>query len=295
MRAAACNFADSLMAAGRYQQQPELPFVPGCELSGIVCERGSDVTELALGQPVIGMLPHGAFAEQALARVDLLRPLPVGVDLEAGAALPINYGTAYAALVLRAALRPGETLLVHAAAGGTGRAAVEIGKSLGARVLASAGGPDKLAEALRAGADVGIDYRSEPWRERVLAETQGRGADVIFDPVGGDTLDESLRCIAWNGRLITVGFSSGRIPEIRANRILLKNISVVGIHWSAYPERDPAALRNVLDALIAAHAQGALRPLISARYPLAGVPEAIAALADGRTVGKILVLPRATA
>jgi NADPH2:quinone reductase len=253
------------------------------------------VSELALGQPVIGMIPHGAFAEQAVARVELLRPLPRGVDLETSAALPINYGTAYAALVLRAQLRRGETLLVHAAAGGTGRAAVEVGKWLGARVIASAGGPEKVAEALRAGADVGMDYRSEPWRERVLAETDGRGADVIFDPVGGDTLDESLRCIAWNGRLITVGFSSGHIPEIRANRILLKNIAVVGIHWSAYPERDPAALRSVLDALISAHAQGALRPLVSARYPLAGVPEAIAALAHGRTLGKILILPQGAA
>jgi NADPH2:quinone reductase len=295
VRAAACNFADSLMAAGRYQLKPELPFVLGCELSGVVCERGAGVSELALGQPVIGMVPHGAYAEHTVARAELLRPLPPGVDLEAGAALPINYGTAYAALVLRAGLRRGETLLVHAAAGGTGRAAVEIGKWLGARVLASAGGPEKVAEALRAGADVGMDYRSEPWRERVLAETAGRGADVIFDPVGGDTLDESLRAIAWNGRLITVGFSSGRIPEIRANRILLKNIAVVGIHWSAYPERDPAALREVLDAVIAAHAQGALRPLVSARYPLAGVRDAVAAVADGRTVGKVLVLPQSRA
>jgi NADPH:quinone reductase len=295
VHAAACNFADSLMAAGRYQQQPALPFVPGCEFAGVVVARGAEASEIEVGQSVIGMVSHGAYAEQLVAPVELVRPLPNGVDLESAAALPISYGTAYAALVLRAALRPGETLLVHAAAGGAGRAAVEVGKWLGARVLASAGGPDKVAEALRAGADLALDYRREAWRERVLAETGGRGADVIFDPVGGDTLDESLRCIAWNGRLITVGFSSGRIPEIRANRILLKNISIVGIHWSAYPERDPAALRQVLDALIAAHTKGALRPLVSARYPLAQLTEAIAALADGRTMGKILILPRAAA
>jgi NADPH2:quinone reductase len=295
VRAAACNFADSLMAAGRYQQQPELPFVPGIEFSGVVCERGSEVSELALGQAVAGMIAHGAYAEQLVAPVELVRPLPPGVDLETAAALPVGYGTAYAALALRAQLARGETLLVHAAAGGTGRAAVEIGKWLGARVIGTAGGPAKVAEVLRAGADAAIDYRGEAWRERVLAETDGRGADVIFDPVGGDTLDESLRAIAWNGRLITVGYSSGRIPEIRANRILLKNIAVVGIHWSAYPERDPAALRRVLDAVFAAHAAGALRPLISARHPLAELPEAIAALADGRTVGKILVLPRSAA
>ena len=295
VRAAACNFADSLMAAGRYQQQPELPFVPGVEFSGVVCERGAEVGEVAPGQPVAGMIAHGAYAEELVAPVDLVRPLPRGVDLETAAALPIGYGTAYAGLVLRAALRPGETLLVHAAAGGTGRAAVEIGKWLGARVIGTAGGPAKVAEVLRAGADVGVDHRGEAWRERVLAETDGRGADVIFDPVGGDTLDESLRCIAWNGRLVTVGYSSGRIPEIRANRILLKNIAVVGIHWSAYPERDPVALRGVLDAIFAAHAKGVLRPLIFARHPLAGVPEAVAALADGRTVGKILVLPQESA
>ena len=218
--------------------------------------------------------------------------LDEAVSFEEAAALPISYGTAYAGLVFRATLQPGETLLVHAAAGGAGRAAVELGKALGARVIATAGGADKCGEALRAGADVAFDYRSEPWRERVLEATQGRGSDVIYDPVGGDTLDESLRCIAWNGRLVTVGFSSGRIPEISANRILLKNIAVTGVHWSAYPERDPKATRLALAAVAAAHARGELRPLISARYPLERAGEAVAALAAGRTTGKIIVSPK---
>jgi NADPH2:quinone reductase len=198
------------------------------------------------------------------------------MTFEEGAALPIVYPTSYAALVLRAAIRPGETLLVHAAAGGVGLAAVQIGKALGARVLATAGGPDKLAIAKEAGADECIDYRADDWPERVKAATQGRGADVIYDSVGGDVLDQSLKCIAWNGRLLVIGFAGGRIPEIKANRILLKNIAVVGLHWGAYLTHEPARVPEVFAALFDLYARGAIRPVIGARHPLDRVADALA-------------------
>src|SRR5262249_21782270 len=210
---------------------------------------------------------------------------------EEGAAFPIVYPTSYAALVLRANLRAGETLLVHAAAGGVGLAAVQIGKALGARVLATAGGPDKLAVARDAGADVGIDYRDADWVEQVKSATQGRGADVIYDSVGGDVLDQSLKCIAWNGRLLVIGFASGRIPEIKANRILLKNIAVVGLHWGAYAIHEPARVPEVFAALLRMYEDGASRPVICERYPLDRVAEGLNALASRRTYGKVVLIP----
>jgi NADPH:quinone reductase len=293
VRAAACNFFDTLIVRGQYQLKPPFPFVPGGELAGVIDEHGAGVSGPPLGSEVFAQLPHGAYAERVVIDADRVYPLPTGLSFAEAAALPISYGTAWASLVLRAALQPGETLLVHAAAGGAGIAAIQVARALGARVLATAGGADKTQVALRAGADVAIDYATQNWGERVLSETQGRGADVIYDPVGGDTFDASLRCIAWNGRLVTVGFASGRIPEVRVNRILLKNVSVVGVHWSAYPEREPAAVQRCFAALRELAASGAIRPLLYRQLPMSKLAEALDALASRQSWGKIVVRPDA--
>jgi NADPH2:quinone reductase len=208
-----------------------------------------------------------------------------------GAALPIVYPTSYVGLVFRAALQPRETLLVHAAAGGVGVAAVQIGKALGARVLATAGGAEKLAVAKRAGADVVIDYRDEDFVARVLEETGGKGADVIYDSVGGDVFERSLKCIAWNGRLLVIGFAGGEIPSVKLNRILLKNIAVVGLHWGAYAKFEPERIPETLAALLALQEKGAIRPEIYRRYPLEQAGEALAALGSRHTWGKVVLTP----
>jgi NADPH2:quinone reductase len=291
VKAAGCNFFDTLMVQGRYQVKPPLPFVPGAELAGVVSAVGAEVDGFRVGDRVLASTPLGAFAEQAVVSARTAWRMPAGMTFEEGAAFPIVYPTSYAALVLRANLRAGETLLVHAAAGGVGLAAVQIGKALGARVLATAGGDDKLAVARDAGADVGIDYRDEGWVDRVQAETQGRGADVIYDSVGGDVLDRSLKCIAWNGRLLVIGFASGRIPEIKANRILLKNIAVVGLHWGAYAVHEPARVPEVFDALFRLYETGAIRPVIGGRHPLERIADALEALGARRTHGKIVIVP----
>src|SRR5713101_6298475 len=214
-----------------------------------------------------------------------------GVVRAVGPAFPIVYPTSYAALVFRAGLQRGETLLVHAAAGGVGIAAVQIGKALGARVIATAGGADKLAVARRAGADVAIDYRGADWVEQVRAATDGRGADVIYDPVGGDVFDASLKCIAWNGRLLVIGFASGRIPEVKLNRVLLKNISLVGLHWGAHALHQPARIAETMAALLALHREGKVAPVIYRTYPLEELPAALAALGSRQSYGKVVVAP----
>ncbi len=291
IRAAGCNFFDILLVQGRYQVKPPFPFIPGSELAGVVTRLGAGVEGFAVGQRVYGTVPLGAFAARAAAPAALLRALPAGMSFEEAATIPIVYPTSYAALVYRAQLQQGETLLVHAAAGGVGTAAVQIGKALGARVLATAGGSEKLEAARRAGADQVIDYRSGDWLETVLEATQGRGADVIYDPVGGDVFDRSLKCIAWNGRLLTIGYASGRIPEVKANRILLKNISVVGLHWGAYAAREPARVTETFDALDALYAAGEIRPVVYRSYPLEEVARALEALGSRQTYGKLVIVP----
>jgi NADPH2:quinone reductase len=213
------------------------------------------------------------------------------MTFEHGAALPIIYPTSYAGLVYRADVQAEETLLVHAAAGGVGLAAVQIGKALGARVIATAGGADKLDVARRSGADVLVDYREEDFVERVMEATDGRGADVIYDSVGGDVFDRSLKCIAWNGRLVVVGFASGHIPSVRVNRILLKNIAVTGVHWGAYASREPGRVPETFAALFALYSDGRIRPEIFATYPLEKLPEALEALGSRGTYGKLVVTP----
>jgi NADPH2:quinone reductase len=291
VRAAGCNFFDILMARGQYQVRPPFPFVPGAELAGEVRAVASDVRDFSVGDRVLSAPGIGAFAERAIVAASAAWRLPAGMSFEEGAAFPIVYPTSYAALVYRAALQPGETLLVHAAAGGVGIAAVQIGKALGAHVIATAGGADKLEIARRAGADVLIDYRKDDWVEAVKEATGGRGADVIYDSVGGDTTDASLKCIAWNGRLLVIGFASGRIPEVKLNRVLLKNIAIVGLHWGAHAVHEPARVGETFRALFRLYEAGRIRPVIFARHPLDELPAALAALGSRRSYGKIVVTP----
>ncbi|MEZ4333849.1 MAG: NADPH:quinone oxidoreductase family protein [Myxococcota bacterium] len=291
VRAAGCNFSDLLMLKGEYQVKPTLPFVPGSEVAGVVRAIGAGIAGFAIGERVIARCGTGGFAEVAVARAEAAMKLPERVSFEAGAALSTVYPTSYAALVWRAALRPGETLLVHAAAGGVGLAAVQIGRALGARVIATAGGASKCEIARRAGAEIVVDARAEDFVPRVLDATAGRGADVVYDSVGGDTTDRSLRCIAWNGRLLVIGFASGEIPSVKLNRVMLKNVSLVGLHWSAYPEREPARVAECFAGLFALIERGAIEPLVSARYPLERAGEALGALGARATVGKIVLVP----
>jgi NADPH:quinone reductase len=291
VRAAGCNFFDILMVKGQYQLRPPFPFVPGAELAGVVAEVGPGVTDFAPGDAVMASAGLGGFAEQAVVPAGAAYRLPAGMSFEAGAAFPIVYPTSYAALVFRAPVTPGDWLLVHAAAGGVGIAAVQIGKALGARVIGTAGGADKLDVVRRVGADVAVDYRDGDWVERVKEATGGHGADVIYDSVGGDVTDASLKCIAWNGKLLVIGFASGRIPEVKLNRVLLKNISLVGLHWGAHVMHEPARIGETFRALFGLYAKGAVEPVIYQRYPLDRLPAALEALGSRRSYGKVVVTP----
>lgn len=294
VKAAGCNFFDILMVRGQYQVKPPFPFVPGAELAGVVTEVGPGVDGFATGDRVLASAGLGAFADQAVVAAKAAYRLPDGMSFEAGAALPIVYPTSYAALAWRAPLHAGETLLVHAAAGGVGIAAVQIGKAMGARVIGTAGGAEKLDVVRRVGADVAIDYRAGDWVEQVKQATGGRGADVIYDSVGGDVTDASLRCIAWNGRLLVIGFASGVIPAVKLNRVLLKNISLVGVHWGAHAVHEPARIPQAFDALFALHREGRIAPVIWRRFPLGELPAALEALGSRRSWGKVIVTPEAS-
>jgi NADPH2:quinone reductase len=291
VHAAGCNFFDILIVGGRYQVKPPLPFVPGGEIAGVVRAVGAGVTGFAPGDRVLAAVPMGGYAERIALPAALAHRMPEAMSFEEAAGFPIVYPTSYAGLVYRAALRAGETLLVHAAAGGVGLAAVQIGKALGARVIATAGSPEKLHIALEAGADVGIDYREEDFVAKVKEFTGGRGADVIYDSVGGDVFDRSLKCIAWNGRLLVIGFASGTIPSVAANRILLKNIAVVGLHWGAYARYEPARVPETFAALFRLYDEKQVRPIVYRSYPLQEAPAALAALGSRRTHGKVVLAP----
>jgi NADPH2:quinone reductase len=291
VEAAGCNFFDILLVQGKYQMKPPFPFTPGAELAGVVRELGSAVRGVAVGDRVFAGVPLGAFAERVALPASALHMMPDGMTFPEGAAFPVVYPTSYAALVYRADLKPGETLLVHAAAGGVGVAAVQIGKALGARVIATAGGPEKLEIARASGADEGIDYSKEDFALRVKQLTGGKGADVIYDSVGGDVFDKSLKCIAWNGRLLVIGFAGGVIPEVKANRILLKNISVVGLHWGAYAQNEPERVPEVFAGLAKLYDAGHVKPMIFGTYGLDEVPQALDALGSRGTYGKVIIAP----
>jgi NADPH2:quinone reductase len=289
IKAGGVNFADLLMIAGQYQEKPAFPFSPGLEVAGDIAELGEGVEGLKPGQRVIGLMSHGGFAEFACLAASDVYPIPEAMSYEVAAGFPITYGTAHGGLVWRAALAPGEQLLVHGAAGGVGLAAVEVGKALGARILATAGGEKKLEIARRHGAEVTIDYRREDIRERVKAETGGRGVDVVFDPVGGDVFDASLRCTAWAGRILVIGFAGGRIPQIPANLLLVKNIAVIGLYWGAYRKREPERMRAQFDQLFAWFEEGRLKPHVSHRLPLDQAGEALTLLRERRSTGKVVL------
>lgn len=289
IRACGVNFADTLIVQGKYQEKPPLPFVPGAEIAGDVLALGEGVTHLRVGQRVAALCDTGGFAEQVAVAAARCVPLPDGMAYETAAGFLITYGTSHLALTRRGQLQPGETLLVHGAAGGVGLAAVEIGALLGAEVIATASSAEKLALARRYGAAHTIDYTQEDFVARVKEITGGRGADVIYDPVGGDVFDRSLRCIAWEGRLLVIGFASGRIPQPPAGLLLVKNVAVVGLYWGAYAARNPQVLTDSLAQLFAWQAAGKLKPHISAAYPLEKTGDALRSLMERKSVGKVVV------
>jgi NADPH2:quinone reductase len=290
VRAIGCNFPDILIVQGKYQKKPALPFSPGVEVSGTVRACGASARRFKPGDRVFALLGQGGYAEAAVAPERQVYTLPPTLGFDDGAAFGLVYQTSYCALVHRTSLRAGEWLLVHGAAGGVGLSAVQIGKALGARVIATAGAPEKLEIARHSGADHLINYRTEDWVARVKAIT-GSGADVIYDPVGGDVFDGSSKCIAFEGRLLVIGFAGGRIPEIAANRILLKNISVVGVHWGLYQERGSPLVRQWMDELLALVERGKLRPVIWKTFPLAQAAQALAAIASRESYGKVVLVP----
>jgi NADPH2:quinone reductase len=284
VRAAALNFPDVLMAAGMYQERPPLPYTPGIELCGEVVETGQRV----LGSPSGG---PGAFAEYALMDAQGAFPVPDGMPDEKAASLYLTYQTGWVGLHRRANLQAGDWLLVHAGAGGVGSAAIQLGKAAGATVIATAGGARKVEVCRELGADHVVDYTTEDFVPVVKEVTGGHGADVVYDPVGGDVFDRSRKCIAFEGRLVVVGFTSGRIPEAPANHLLVKNYSVVGLHWGLYRKHDPALFGMVHEELTRLWDEGHIDPLVSQTLPLDRAPQAMQALADRSTVGKVVLVP----
>lgn len=291
VKAAGVNFPDALLVQGKYQLRPPLPFAPGNEFAGLVKEVGEGVTHFRPGDAVIGLAAHGGYAQEALVDSAAAFPLPAGTDPVVAAALLTVYGTALHALRDRAQIKAGETLLVLGAAGGVGLAAVEIGKLLGAKVIAAASSDQKLDVCRSRGADSVINYAREDLKERVRALTDGRGADVVCDPVGGDCTEPALRSVAWNGRFLVVGFAAGEIPRIPLNLPLLKGYAIVGVFCSEFARREPARYRENIDQLLDWVATGKLAPLIGGRYPLARAVDALHALLHREVTGKLVLLP----
>jgi NADPH2:quinone reductase len=303
--AAAANFPDVLMCRGTYQVKPELPFTPGVELCGEVVALGAGTTDssdaggpsepraAAVGDRVIGVatLPWGGFAELAVLDTSRAFAAPPALDNARAASLHIGYQTAWFALHRRAALQPGETLLVHAAAGGVGSAAVQLGKAAGARVIGVVGGPRKVDVARELGADVVVDRQREDFVEIVRAETAGRGADVVFDPVGGVAFQRSTKCIAFEGRIVVVGFAGGEIQSALLSHALIKNYSIVGLHWGLYATHEPEAIVACHRELTELAASGLVSPLVSERLPLDRLVDGVQRLADGATVGRVVYEP----
>jgi NADPH2:quinone reductase len=290
---AAANFPDVLMCQGSYQVRPPLPFTPGIELCGEIVAVGSGVTGVAVGDRVIGapVLPSGAYAELALMNAEAILPAPEGLDDAEAAAFFITYQTGWFGLHRRARLAAGETLLVQAAAGGVGSGAIQLGKAAGARVIGVVGGERKAEVARALGADVVVDRLSQDFVQVVKEVTNGRGADVVYDSVGGEAYARSTKCIAFEGRILVVGFASGQIPSAALNHALIKNYSIVGLHWGLYQTKEPQAIGECHRQLTKLVADGAIRPLVSERLGLDEVPDALDKLAHGDTVGRIVFTP----
>lgn len=290
---ASANFADALICRGLYQVRPPLPFTPGLELCGEVAALGPGTTGFAVGDRVIGasVLTAGGFAELALMDSATTFPAPASLDDAQASAFYIAYQTGWLGLHHRARLQAGETLLVHAAAGGVGSAAVQLGKAAGARVIGVVGGPEKAAVARTLGADVVVDRHTQDFVKVVKEVTGGRGADVVYDPVGGDAYERSTKCIAFEGRILVVGFAGGQIQSAALNHALVKNYSIVGLHWGLYLTKNPALVRVCHDELSRLAAGGVVRPLVSERLALDAVADGLQRLADGTTVGRIAYVP----
>ena len=289
VKAASVNFPDVLIIQNKYQFKPPLPFSPGSELAGTVKEVGPGVKGYKPGDKVIAFTTFGAFAEEVKTEAARLLPLPEGMDFASGAAFLLTYATSDHALRDRAALKAGETLLVLGAAGGVGLAAIEIGKALGARVIACASTDDKLAVCKEHGADATINYASEDLRERIKALTEGKGVDVVYDAVGGAYTEPAFRSIAWRGRLLVVGFAAGDIPKLPLNLALLKGASVVGVFWGDFARREPKAFGESVRQLGAWYREGKLRPHVSQTFPLARAADALKLMAARQVKGKVVL------
>ncbi|WP_449430318.1 NADPH:quinone oxidoreductase family protein [Pseudomonas putida] len=292
VHAAGVNFPDTLIIEGKYQFKPALPFSPGGEAAGVVAAVGDKAGAFKVGERVMAFTGWGAFAEQVAAPFYNVLPIPESMDFTTAAAFGMTYGTSMHALKQRGQLQPGETLLVLGASGGVGLAAVEIGKAMGAKVIAAASSAEKLAVAKAAGADELIDYSQASLRDEIKRLTGGQGVDVIYDPVGGELFDQAVRGLAWNGRLLVVGFASGTIAQLAANLVLLKGAAVIGVFWGAFAQRQPQDNAANFRQLFAWHAEGKVQPLVSQTYPLAEAGVAIERLGQRQAVGKLVVLAR---
>ena len=290
VESAALNFPDLLLIAGKYQVKPPLPFSPGLEVAGIIEEAGADAGGLKPGQRVMAQLNMGGFAEYVVAPSGAIQPLPSGMSYDEAAAFPLVYQTSYFGLAYRAALKPGESVLIHSAAGGVGMAALQIARALGAgRIIATAGSDSKLELLKQQGADIALNYEKEDFVEVVKRETGGRGVDVIYDPVGGEVSERSTKCIAFEGRLLLIGFTSGKFSNFVSNHILIKNYSVVGLHWGSYRQHNPAMIERAWKELFDLYEQGKLKPVIGGRFHMDKVADAMEFLASRQAVGKVIL------
>jgi NADPH:quinone reductase len=290
VKACGVNFPDTLIIAGKYQFRPEPPFSPGGEVAGVVHAVGAGVTHVKPGDRVIALMPWGGYAEEVATDATRLVPIPAGVSFTQAAALLTTYGTTIHAFVDRAHLKAGETLLVLGAAGGVGLAAIQLGKLLGARVIAAASSADKLAICKQQGADELIDYAKEDLKERVKTLTKGTGVDVVYDPVGGPFSEQALRATEWNGRLLVIGFAAGEIPKIQLNLTLLKGASIVGVFWGQFTMREPAAAAAQFAQLLGWVADGKLTPHVHAELPLVDAAKAMRLLLDRKVHGKVVLV-----
>lgn len=292
VEAAALNFFDILLCRGEYQERPDLPFTPGAEVAGTVSATGEG-TEPEEGARVLATppLPHGGFAERVSVAESVVYQIPDDMPFEDAAALHIVYQTAYFALHRRAGLAEGETVLVHAGAGGVGSAAIQLARAAGARVFATAGGEEKVEVCRDLGAELVIDYKQENFIEVVKEATEGRGADIVFDPVGGDVFDGSRRCVAFEGRIVVIGFAGGRIPEAPAAHLLVKNYSILGLHWGLYGKTMPHLVRETHEELMDLYKAGEIKPLIYRSLPFEELPDALELLGSRGTYGKLVTLP----
>ena len=294
VRAAAINFPDVLMVAGTYQSKPDLPFVPGVEVSGEVMSAPT-ATGFREGDRVMALVDNGGLLRGGYAEVTEAAPtsvsrIPDGMPFDEAAAFTLVFQTGWFGLHRRANLQAGETLLVHAGAGGVGSAAIQLGKAAGATVIATAGSDEKVDVCRTLGADHALNYKTTDFVEEVKRITGGRGADVIYDPIGGDVFDRSTKCVAFEGRIVVVGFTSGRIPQVAAGHVLVKNYSVVGLHWGLYSRRAPELVPVAAHKLVEMYEAGQIKPYISARLPLAEAPRALSMVGGGQSTGKVVLL-----